>query len=483
MNGRQVKKADMEKISFRAGTFLFPVLLACFLCFVPFGRAMADLTVPAGTRVIEDEAFMGDTSLTRVAAGEGLLRIESRAFAGCGLKEAQLPSTVEYIAADAFTGNSGLVISAPKGSYALRWAEDHGILFQEISMPAAYFGYSVLDDGTIRINEYIGPSDAAGVVIPRYIDGKPVTEIGESAFRDKDGLSGSLTIPSGVASIGNSAFSGCSGFTGDLAIPDGVTAIDDFAFFGCGGFNGSLTIPGGVTGIGIAAFYDCSGFTGSLTIPEGVTSIGNSAFSGCSGFTGSLTIPESVTSIGECAFVDCGGFTGDLTIPSGVTIIAAGSFTNCGGFDGTLTIPDTVTEIGEWAFAGCGGFIGDLTLPGGVTGIGDYAFFNCHGFTGSLTIPNRVTGIGDCAFRYCGGFNGSLMIPGSVTAIGSFAFDGCTGLEKTAVPVTGPDGTVITAERIAVYCPRGSYAWSWAENDDGFEPLEWDGVSRPGSSS
>ena len=468
---------------YRGRAILFAALLACFLGFASLGSAETDLTVPAGTLVIEDEAFMGDTSLTRVAAGEGLLRIESRAFAGCGLKEAQLPASVEYIAPDTFTGNGGLVISAPKGSYALRWAEDHGILFQEISMPASYFGYSELDDGTIRIDEYIGPAGGVDVVIPRYIDGKPVTEIGGSAFYDKAGLSGSLTIPSGIKSIGNSAFSGCAGFTGDLIIPDGVTVIDDFAFFGCRGFNGGLTIPRGVTGIGIAAFYDCSCFTGSLNIPSGVTDIGNSAFSGCSGFTGSLSIPDSVTSIGECAFVDCSGFTGSLNIPAGVTIIAAGSFTNCGGFNGTLTIPDSVNDIGEWAFAGCSGFTGDLTIPGGVTGIGDYAFFNCSGFTGGLDIPGGVAVIGDCAFRYCGGFTGSLVIPGSVTGIGSFAFDGCTGLEKTVVPVTGPDGTVIMAERIAVYCPRGSYAWSWAENDDDLEPLEWDGVSRPGSPS
>lgn len=225
---------------YRGRAILFAALLACFLGFASLGSAETDLTVPAGALLIEDEAFMGDTSLTRVAAGEGLLRIESRAFAGCGLKEAQLPASVEYIAPDAFTGNGGLVISAPKGSYALRWAEDHGILF---------------------------------------------------------------------------------------------------AFFGCGGFNS------------------------------------------------------------------------------------------------TLTIPDSVNDIGGWAFAGC------------------------SGFTGSLVIPGRVTGIG------------------------SFAFDGCTGLEKTVVQVTGPDGTVIMAERIAVYCPRGSYAWSWAENDDDLEPLEWDGVSRPGSPS
>ncbi|MBQ4592072.1 MAG: leucine-rich repeat domain-containing protein, partial [Clostridia bacterium] len=112
--------------------------------------------------------------------------------------------------------------------------------------------------------------------------------------------------------------------TGDLVIPekiDGytVTSIGDYAFYNCYGFTGSLTIGDSVTSIGNYAFNNCSGFTGSLTIPDSVTSIGNSAFYYCSGFTGSLTIPDSVTSIGNSAFYYCSGFTGSLTIPDSVT--------------------------------------------------------------------------------------------------------------------------------------------------------------------
>ena len=74
--------------------------------------------------------------------------------------------------------------------------------------------------------------------------------------------SGSLTIPSSVTyngknysvtSIGNSAFFNCSGFTGSLTIPNSVTSIGRFAFEGCSGFTGSLNIPNSVTSIGAAA--------------------------------------------------------------------------------------------------------------------------------------------------------------------------------------------------------------------------------------
>ena len=87
-----------------------------------------------------------------------------------------------------------------------------------------------------------------------------------------------LTIGNGVTSIGNYAFYECSGFTGSLTIPNSVTSIGNFAFYGCLGFTGSLTISNSVTSIGNFAFYLCSEFTGALTIPNSVTSIGYSAF-------------------------------------------------------------------------------------------------------------------------------------------------------------------------------------------------------------
>lgn len=169
----------MKKVSYRARAILFLALLAGLMCFVCGGSARADIAIPAGTEVIEAEAFMGDTSLNRVTASDGLKRIESEAFASCGLSEVQLPATVEYIADDAFTGNDGLVISAPEWSYTEQWAVDHGFLEGSGPMPAAYFGYSVLSDETIRIDQYFGPEDAVDVTIPKYIEGKQVTKIGD----------------------------------------------------------------------------------------------------------------------------------------------------------------------------------------------------------------------------------------------------------------------------------------------------------------
>jgi len=186
-----------------------------------------------------------------------------------------------------------------------------------------------------------------------------------------------------------------------LSIGQGVTSIGDYAFYNCSGFTGSLTIPNSVTSIGSDAFYSCSGFTGSLTIGNSVTTIGSDAFYSCSGFTGSLTIGNSVTTIGGNAFRSCSSFTGSLTIPNSVTLIGDYAFYSCSGFTGSLTIPNSVTSIGDNAFRSCSSFTGSLTIPNSVTSIGSSAFNSCSGFTGSLTIGSSVTTIGSNAFRDC----------------------------------------------------------------------------------
>ncbi|MCL2679452.1 MAG: leucine-rich repeat domain-containing protein, partial [Dehalococcoidia bacterium] len=140
--------------------------------------------------------------------------------------------------------------------------------------PASDFLYT--NNGTsVTITKYIGLD--SDVVIPREIEGKSVTNIGEGAFKGCGNLT-SLVMPDSVTRIGKGAFSFCSGLT-------------------------SITIPQGVVSIGDEAFSLCSGLT-SITIPQGVVSIGDEAFRGCSSLT-MVSILGSSTSIGYGAFA-CG---------------------------------------------------------------------------------------------------------------------------------------------------------------------------------
>ena len=86
----------MKKISF----ILVLLLALAFLSLLP--NALAEFKTPQNTVVIEEEAFMGNSSLSTITLNNGLKRIENNAFSNCDLQEAHLPASVEYIAEDAF---------------------------------------------------------------------------------------------------------------------------------------------------------------------------------------------------------------------------------------------------------------------------------------------------------------------------------------------------------------------------------------------
>ena len=342
------------------------------------------------------------------------------------------------------------------------------------------FEYSVLDDGTVEITDYNGSAEK--VDIPKTIDGKSVTSIGDYAFIGCTNLT-SITIPDSVTGIGRSAFCSCTSLT-SITIPDSVTEIGWYAFDGCTSLT-SITIPNSVTRILGDAFRDCTNLT-SVTLPESLTYMG-SAFEGCTSLT-SITIPNSVTYVDVSAFAGCTSLTEIkvavenpnyvsvngvlynksrtvlICYPAGkkdksykiinsATRIGNRAFYRCTSLT-SITIPDSVTEIGESAFGGCTSLtsitipdsvmsiarftfwrcanLKSIKIPNSVTNIGESAFEGCASLT-SVTIPNSVTDIDDSAFRCCTSLT-SITIPDSVAEIGWSAFSGCTSLTSITIP-------------------------------------------------
>ncbi len=330
-------------------------------------------------------------------------------------------------------------------------------------------------DGAITITGY--DLNIGDLIIPRTIEGLPVTAIGAWAFKDRVDLT-SVTIPDSVSSIGEFAFFQCTGlkaFIADKANPT-FSSVDGILFnklqttliqYPIGRVDFSDAIPKSVTTLGDRAFQFCTGLT-NVTIPNSVTTIGLAAFLSCTSLT-SLTIPDSVTTLGNGAFLSCTSLA-SVTIPGSVAAIGDYPFGHCtsleaisvvdtnpffSGVDGVLfnklqttllqypiakagfsyTIPSSVTTVGNLAFADCSG-LASLTIPNSVTTIGPVAFVSCTSLTG-VTIPNSVTTIGDGSFAYCTSL-ASVNIPGSVSVIGDFAFGSCNRLKDISVDETNP---------------------------------------------
>lgn len=92
------------------------------------GIGLPQVKLPASTFYVDDEAFVGNSTIQAVVAPDGLQVIGTRAFADCAnLKCITLPDSVSYIAEDAFENTPDVVIFASVGSYAWQWAEEQGI--------------------------------------------------------------------------------------------------------------------------------------------------------------------------------------------------------------------------------------------------------------------------------------------------------------------------------------------------------------------
>lgn len=92
------------------------------------GIGLPQVKLPASTFYVDDEAFVGNSTIQSVVAPDGLQVIGTRAFADCAnLKCITLPDSVSYIAEDAFENTPDVVIFASVGSYAWQWAEEQGI--------------------------------------------------------------------------------------------------------------------------------------------------------------------------------------------------------------------------------------------------------------------------------------------------------------------------------------------------------------------
>ncbi len=450
------------------------------------GERVTKLVLPEGLKSVGTDAFAGCTGLTEVTIHDGVTAIGGSAFSGCsGLTGVTIPSHVTDIGDSAFSDCSGLTEMVIPHSVKVIGV---GVFkkcnrLTKITVDPGNAHYMSQNDLLLtRDGRTLVQGVNGAVTIP-----SGVTVIGESAFKDYDGLT-QVTIPAGVEVIGPAAFYGCGGLT-DVAIPAGVEAIGANAFYGCSGL-ADVVIPASVTNIGERAFVACGrlkaisveagnevyssrngmllnkdgktliqGVNGEVEIPPGVVTIGEWAFVYYADLT-RVAIPASVRDIGAYAFHSCESLT-NVVMQGGVTNIGDGAFGECGNLMDVF-IPNSVQSIGYSAFAYCGR-LSNVTLPAcmvegdegwtmwnvfqgtsvenvamaeGITTIGSYAFaqgFDDETCLTHVTIPTSVTGICAYAFYNCRGL-GSVTIPEGVVRLGTEAFNNCWNLTELAIP-------------------------------------------------
>ena len=218
---------------------------------------LTGITIPNGVTKIGRNAFEYCTGLTSVTIPDSVAEIGDNAFSDCeSLTSMTILNSVTDIGRFAFAYCNKLIIHAPTGSAAERYAEVSGIPFQPLAQaPAArvklqetdssYFEVEACDGGC-RIKKYTGLNEGA-VVIPSCIGGSKVVEIGSEAFIECKSLT-SVVIPDGVTEIGNHAFAFCTSLA-SVTIPDSIVTINMGAFTCCEGLT-SMIIPDSVTEIG-----------------------------------------------------------------------------------------------------------------------------------------------------------------------------------------------------------------------------------------
>lgn len=262
--------------------------------------------------------------------------------------------------------------------------------------PESAFQYSNSSAGAV-ITKYVG--NYLDVVIPPYLGGLPVVEIGSDSFSDTTVRS--VKLPEGVAKISDRAFFFCQSMD-SIDLPESLQIIGGNAFYGCLSLT-RLYIPANVISI------DCLTF-GWTSLKEINMASGNSHYASRDGvlYNGSMTtlifyppnrpgqeftLPDTVTEIGFYAIdrpvnlkklilnsslreFSVGRITGSIADISaknnpnfcdidGVLFSADGSklIAYPSGRDGTsYTVPDGTSSIGTYAFADAG-WLQVLDLP------------------------------------------------------------------------------------------------------------------------
>lgn len=158
--------------------------------------------------------------------------------------------------------------------------------------------YEVSPNNTINILYYTGENQS-GVVVPAYIDSKPVTSIGARAFYTTKVRS--VIISEGIKSIGDEAFFYCTELS-NVSLPSTLESAGTGMFRACTNLKNVYMHGNGA--LGKYMFYGCTNLV-LVEMPSKVYCIPEGAFSYCSSLR-SVVLPQGLVEICPYAFYRSG---------------------------------------------------------------------------------------------------------------------------------------------------------------------------------
>lgn len=299
------------------------------------------------------------------------------------------------------------------------------ILEKTVKFTTSNFDFYNYKTDEASLHSYKGTT--ANLVIPQTFENKPVTQIGENAFKNNVTLE-TIVLPNTIKKISASAFEGCTALK-TIVLPEGCEIIDEKAFKGCTSLT-SVTIPSTIEYIYKEAFKNCR-LIEAITLPESLYTIGEYAFEGCQTLE-TVTVPLNTT-LQSYAFKDC---TSLETVTISKNSYSTAILMGCNNVK-NLTVQNASQDISS-LFTNKQSYVPNEVVPATlkeITIVGSNPNSQMvEGYTGlknieKVTILN-CNGIEVNAFQDCTSLT-TVIIPNNIKNIDPNAFSGCTALVPT----------------------------------------------------
>jgi len=366
-------------------------------------------------KVIGNDAFKNNTTITKVVIEGGVTTIWPNAFNGCkNLQQITLPNTLRFVDWQAFANCTKLEsITIPKSVKTIRFSA-----FKNSGLKSVIFNADSINAGVFE----------ACASLQNVIIGKSVRSICESAFEESAVTNVSIAHNGYLKSIDKRAFYKCVNLR-SINLPAGLTSIGDMAFTRCDVLE-SISLPNSLTTLGQAAFSLCPGLE-RVSVGTCLKRIEQSTFNECTSLT-EVTFSENsqLEYIGKWAFTDCTALTTFL-MPVGVKELGETPFENCMNIE-TFRFSDGLTVIPERMFEDCTKLKSVTFGPNPkIKNILFNAFFNCKSLE-TFVMPNSVEYVDNQAFASSGLKN--ITFSTSLSKIGDSAFGWCDNLTEVTLP-------------------------------------------------